>query len=138
MHKIVNNTVQVPLNLLNDEKYKQIKVEKKGKKYAYLNIDEYEDFLSILQNTRFKKGDRVFWFKNGSSKIPLYINHETVNTNRIDEIIKVQMCFNAYSSILGNETTYLTKEINGNKRGKAYESYLIKVEDFNTLNGTNY
>lgn len=56
MFKIINNQVQVPLKvLLNDGNYKGIQIEKKGSKYAYLNLEQYEDFLSVLQDTPFKR-----------------------------------------------------------------------------------
>ena len=62
MFQIVNNTVKVPLQTLSsDKRYSSIKIEKIGRKYAYLNLEQYEDFLSILQDLRFKKGQRVFW-----------------------------------------------------------------------------
>lgn len=138
MYQIVNNTVKVPLTDLKNDAYNGIEIEKKGRKYAYLNLEQYEDFLTILQDTKFKKGDRVFWFKNGSSKIPNEINEDTVNVNRIDVITKVNLSFDAYSTILGDDVRYSTAEENGNKKGLAYESYLIKVSDFNKINGTKY
>lgn len=138
MHQIINNTVQVPIKDLTNENYKGIQVERKGRKYAYLNLEQYEDFLSILSDTKFKKGDRVFWFKNYSSQIPTEINKETVNTSRMDVITKVNLHFDKYNSILGDEVRYSTAEVNGNKKGLAYESYLIKVEDYNKINGTKF
>lgn len=138
MYKVINSTVQVPLPHLKDHKYKGITIEKKGTKYAYLNLNEYEDFLSILQESKFKRHDRVFWFKNGSSKIPKEINKDTVNTNRIDKITKVKLSFDRYNTILGDDVRYETEEIFGNKKGLAYETYLIKVDDYNKINATNY
>lgn len=138
MYKIINNTVQVPLKDLTNDNYKGIQVERKGRKYAYLNLEQYEDFLSLLQDTKFKKGDRVFWFKNGSSRIPSEINKETVNTSRIDIITKVNLHFDKYNRILGDDVRYSTAEVNGNKEGLAYETYLIKVEDYNKINGTKF
>lgn len=138
MHQIVNNTVKVPLKDLENDAYNGIEIEKKGRKYAYLNLEQYEDFLTILQDTKFKKGDRVFWFKNYSSRIPEKITEETVNTNRIDVVTKVNLSFDAYSTILGDDVRYSTAEEDGDKKGIAYESYLIKVSDFNRLNGTKY
>ena len=46
MFPIVNNTVKIPLHTLSsDKRYASIKVEKRGYKYAYLNLEQYEDFL---------------------------------------------------------------------------------------------
>lgn len=138
MYQIVNNTVKIPLTDIKNDAYKGIKIEKKGRKYAYLNLEQYEDFLVILQDTKFRKGDRVFWFKNGSSKTPKEIDENTVNTSRIDVITKVNVTFDRYNSILGDNVRYSTEELNGTKKGLAYETYLIKVSDFNKLSGTKY
>lgn len=131
-------TIKVPISDLSNEKYKNIQVERKGRKYAYLNLEQYEDFLSILHDTKFKKGDRVFWFKNGSSRIPTEINSETVNTSRIDIITRVNFPSAKYSNLIGDDIRYSTEEVNGDKIGLAYETYLIKVEEYNKLNGTNF
>lgn len=138
MYQIVNNTVKVPLADLKNDAYNGIEIEKKGRKYAYLNLEQYEDFLAILQDTKFKKGDRVFWFKNYNSRVPKQVTEETVNTARIDIITKVNVSFDRYNAILGDDVRYSTAEENGSKKGIAYESYLIKVSDFNRLNGTKY
>lgn len=136
MYQIVNNTVKIPLADLKNDLCNTIKIEKKGRKYAYLNLEQYEDLLSILNDTKFKKGDRVFWFKNYSSQKPKQITEETVNIKRIDVITKVIVSFDKYSTILGDSIRYNTAEEKGDKKGIAYESYLIKVSDFNRLNGT--
>ena len=140
MYKIINNTVQVPLADLQNNDYKGIEIEKKGRKYAYLNLEQYEDFLAILQDTKFKKGDKVFWFnqKVRGCNIPAKISEQTVNTDRIDVVTKVNLSFGSFGNILNAGTSYYTKETNGNRIGKAYEPYLIKVEDFNRLNGTKF
>ena len=139
MFQIVNNTVKVPLQtLLSDKRYASIKIEKRGLKYAYLNLESYEDFLSILQDLKFKKGQRVFWFKNYSSKVPNEINFDTVNTDRIDVITKINFPNAKYSNLLGDDIRYNTKEVNGTRIGLACESYLILVDDFNKLNNTSF
>ncbi len=139
MFQIVNNTVKVPLQtLLSDKRYASIKIEKRGLKYAYLNLESYEDFLSILQDLKFKKGQRVFWFKNYSSKVPNEINFDTVNTDRIDVITKINFPNVKYSNLLGDDIRYNTKEVNETSIGLAYESYLILVDNFNRINGTSF
>lgn len=139
MFKIVNNTVRVPLQtLLNSEQYKGIKIERQGSKYAYLNLEQYEDFLTILQDLKFRKGQRVFWFKNGSSRVPKEISSETVNIDRIDIITKINFPDAKYSNLLGDDVRYHTKEVNGSRIGLAYESYLVLVDDFNRVNGTSF
>lgn len=139
MFQIVNNTVKIPLQtLLSDERYASIKIEKRGRKYAYLNLEQYEDFLTILQGLKFKKGQRVFWFKDYSSRVPDIIDETTVNVNRIDVITKINFPDMFYSNLIGDSVRYSTEEVNGSKRGIAYESYLISVEEFNSLNGTSF
>lgn len=139
MFQIINNTVKIPLQtLLSDKRYESIKIEKRGLKYAYLNLESYEDFLAILQNLKFKKGQRVFWFKNYNSKPPEEINMETVNTSRIDIITDINFPDLKYSSLIGDSIRYSTKEINGNRIGLAYESYLVLVDDFNKINQTSF
>jgi hypothetical protein len=139
MYKVENNTVRVPLEvLLSDNRYSGIKIEKRGLKYAYLNLEQYETLLSILQETKFKRGQRVFWFKNGSSRVPKDINSETVNTSRIDIITKIDFAFDKYNNLLDDSLRYSTKEVNGNRIGLAYESYLVLVDDFNLINGTSF
>lgn len=139
MFLIKGNTVRVPNHLLKNDRYKGIKIEKQGTKYTYLNLEQYEDFLSMLQDTKFKKNDRVFWFKNGSSRIPTEINLNTVNTERIDIVTRVHLDVTQYDNILGSEIRYSTEEIGDKKRrGFAYATYLIKVEEYNLINNTKF
>lgn len=56
-----------------------------------------------------EKGDKVYWLKDGKP-----------DTNRIDIITKVIK--NAFG-----DKQYLTKELNGNRIGSAYESYICLV-----------
>ena len=67
--------------------------------------------LEERQKTEYEieKGDRVYWLKNGEPK-----------TDRIDIVTAIT------KDMFGSKQ-FLTKELNGNRIGQAYEGYLCLV-----------
>lgn len=94
---------------------------KEVEKETLQEAQEIKEFLEEIYNINctieerqktvyeIEKGDRVYWLKDGKP-----------DTNRIDIVTKVTK--NAWG-----DKQYLTKELNGNRIGSAYESYICLV-----------
>lgn len=108
MYPIVNNTVKVPYyTLLTDKRYASIQIEKRGRKYVYLNLESYEKFLETLPKLTYKQGNhfiqsRTIGDNNGlrNQVIPV-IHNANIET----------VSFNGNVIIANGQTKYKTKNL---------------------------
>lgn len=74
---------------------------------------------SSSKKPKFKVGDLVHWIKNPEEV--RYKKEPIIDYDRVDKITKIEK--NNFGDV-----QYLTEEVGGNKKGKAYESYLVKAK----------